>query len=211
MRYNRIMELKELIEVFTKNKKLIIKIAIGFGLLGLLFYAVPKPYKAVGTFYVTRGIDLDNKLDFTYEGFYAQQAGTNYAETLTGLMESVDIRREVLDVLKLPVTESALRELARSIKTKKTAPQLVTLTVKADSNQGAKRLWLAVADATEHSSRQLNSASGDGLLQVARVSPLPVVYAGYNSLVVFVGVSLALARCSPSQALRLRWRLQHNR
>lgn len=186
------MELAELLQVFGRNKKMIVKITLGFGLVGLLYFLLPKSYRAVGSFYVTRGVDFRNRSDFTYEGYYAQQAGTNYAQTLIGLFESADIRSDALNLMGVPVTESNLRRVARNLKAKKASPQLVTLTVKAGSEDLAKEFWNALSESARNASTRLNESTGDPFLRITSVSTFPVVHQTYSSVSVSILVGLGL-------------------
>lgn len=189
------MELKKLLQVLEKNTRFIVVMGIVFGLFGLVyFYYFPKTYKTTGSFFVTRDVDPVERNDFKYEGYYAQQAGINYAGTLVGLFESIDIRRAALDSLGTPATAGNLRKAARNITTKRTSPQLVTLTVKAKTSRDSERFWTFLADAATDFSQRLNKNTGDPLLRVLRVGEFPLVYEGYNNIYVdlVLGLSFGL-------------------
>lgn len=193
------MELKELIKVIKKHTKTLVSMGVFFGLLGLaFFYFFPKPYKAVGSFYVTRGVDLVERADFRYEGYYAQQAGTSHAETLIGLLESVDVRRATLSNLGIPVSETILREVSRNIKAQKVAPQLVTLTVKGSTSETTERFWLAMSQEVIATSDRLNRNAGDPSLHVSLVADTPTVYETFSNvyLDVFAGLIFGLLLAS---------------
>ncbi len=187
------MELKELIQVFKKHLLLIIGLSLVFGLLGAgFFYYYPKSYKAVGSFYVSQIANRETSLgDFTYEGYYAQQAGTNYAETFIGFLESVDVRSQALRSLGLEVNESSLRKSSRIINTKKAAPQLVTLTITALEPKMAKDFWNALASSAIEVSDSLNDFSGSVGISVLQVSENPIVHQTFNNLYVDAFTGLA--------------------
>ena len=185
------MELKYLIKTLKKQSRLLTISTLVFGVIGFLFfYFFPTVYKATGSFYVSRGVAEVSQLDFTYEGYYAQQAGTKYTGTLIGLLESVDIRKVALDNLGIPVTETTLREASRNIRAKKAAPQLVTLTTKALSPELAERFWITLSEAVVESSDKLNETAGDPMLTVIPVGEGPIVHEGFNDLFVSVTVGV---------------------
>ena len=178
------MELKELFNLCRKYSALILGSGLVFGLVGILFfYFFPKVYKAEGSFYISREGDAVTSLgDFTYEGYYAQQAAANYTGTFIALLESVDVRRNALAALEIPVREETLRESSRVISAKKSGPQLVSLTVRARSPERAEALWLSVS--------QEALLASDVSVEVTPVSLEPVVYQGFNNLYVAVFVGL---------------------
>jgi capsular polysaccharide biosynthesis protein len=189
------VEFKDLVKLLKSNRRTIVSYGGLFILFGVaFFYFFPKTYKTAGSFYVTRGVDLVERSDFRYEGYYAQQAGTNYAETLIGLLESVDVRRNALANLEIPVTESTLREAARNIKAKKAAPQLVTLSVKGSSPELAERFWLVLSQEVIAVSDKLNKNAGDSALSVTLVEDTPVTYETFNNvyLDIFIGLAFGL-------------------
>lgn len=184
-----------MVKLLKSNRRTIVSYGGLFILFGVaFFYFFPKTYKTAGSFYVTRGVDLVERSDFRYEGYYAQQAGTNYAETLIGLLESVDVRRNALANLEIPVTESTLREAARNIKAKKAAPQLVTLSVKGSSPELAERFWFILSQEVIAVSGKLNKNAGDSALSVTLVESAPVTYETFNNvyLNVFIGLAFGL-------------------
>ena len=188
------MELKEFIQIFRKYLRFIFAFGLVFGFLGAaFFYFYPKSYKAAGSFYVARVINGDTPLgDFTYEGYYAQQAGTNYTETFIGLLESVDVRKAVLESMGVQVNEASLRKAARVIDVKKTAPQIVTLAVKAPQPETAKEVWQTFSNVAVEISVTLNDFAGDPMVSVFQVSPEPVVYETFNNLYVDILAGLTL-------------------
>ena len=188
-----LMELKTLIQTFQKHLTLILGFGLVFGLLGAAFYYYyPKSYKAVGSFYVARVIsETPPQGDFTYEGYYAQQAGTNYTETFIGLLESVDVRKLVLESMSVEVNEASLRRAARIVDARKTAPQIVTLTVKASDPESAKKVWQTFSNVAISTSAMNTESAGDPLIEVWQISWEPVVYETFNNLYVDILAGLA--------------------
>lgn len=186
------MELKQIIIFLNVGKKAILSTAIGFGVLGLvLFFALPQTHTAVGSFYVSREIDAIRRSEFTYEGYYAQQAAANSTDAAVGIFKSVDIQRKTLEEMQIPVTKTNLGKLDRSMRVKKISPQLLTLTVKGNSNAEADGVWNSLALNSISAFEDL-SLRGDPNMNITLVGESPVVYETSNSLLFNVAAGFLL-------------------
>jgi capsular polysaccharide biosynthesis protein len=175
------MELREIIKILTKYKvALAISVVIGV-LGGIAFYISPKTYSASGSFYIKRGADTLRFKYFAYEGYYAQQTGLSYTNTVMALFESLDIRFEALNKLNLPTDNTSLRRYSRIIKAKKVGPQIITLTVKGTNTEELGRLWDSVANTVIEKNKQIN-ITGDPLLSISKISDAPIVRQLYRPL-----------------------------
>ncbi len=182
------MEVKDLLKISKKHFSLILGSGLVFGLIGVLsFYFLPKVYRAEGSFYISRLSDDSTDLgDFTYEGFYAQQAASNYTGTFVALLESVDVKRNALLEMGRPVTGDSLRRFSRSVSVKKPAPQVVSLTVSSKDPEEARNAWTSVA--------QQALLVSDASINVVSLSKEPIVLERFNNLYVnaFVGLGFGL-------------------
>lgn len=175
------MELNRIIKNLGKYKILYI-VCLVLGLLGGLgFYLLPKTYISTGSFYVKRSADTLKFKYFEYEGYYAQQTGISYTNTILALFESMDIRFEALDKLNLPTDMNSLRKYSRLIRAKKAGPQIITLTVTGKDLEETRTLWETVANVTLEKNKQMN-VYGDPLLSVSKISENPVVKEQYKPL-----------------------------
>lgn len=184
------MELKEIVKTLRKYNRTLAASAVAGLLLGYLGYLAPKPYYATGSFYIKRSVDTTRFNYFAYEGYYGQQAGLSYTNTVMALFESLDIRYMALTNINLPTDIYNLRKYSEMIKVKKTGPQVITLTVKGWTPQKAEDLWNSMAGTTIIKSRQLN-INGDPLLSISKISENPVVKVQYKPLWVCLAFGLA--------------------
>ncbi len=172
-----------------KHSKILILSAVGGILLGYLLYLVPKPCYATGSFFIKRSVDNTRLTYFAYEGYYGQQTGLSYTNTVLALFESLDIRYEALANINLPTDINNFRKYSAMIKVKKTGPQIITLTVKGKTPQKAAVLWNSMANTTIVKSWQLN-INGDPLLSISKISENPVVREQYKPLWVCLAFGL---------------------
>ena len=187
------MELKEILSFLRENVIKIGIISAVFGMIGVgLYYTLPTRYIATGSFYVQRTVETAKNDDFfTYEGYYGQQTALTFASTLVGLFESTDIKKQALEELGVQPTEENIRRFDRHVRIKRTAPQMITLTTKANTPQEAESLWNAVSSTTLLTANTLTS-QGDADLRINQVSENPLVKETYRSLYVNIIAGLCL-------------------
>lgn len=175
------MELREIAKILIKYK-IALAISVVMGVMGgIAFFIAPKTYSATGSFYIKRGADTLRFKYFAYEGYYAQQTGLSYTNTVIALFESLDIRFEALNKLNLPTDNASLRKYSRIIKAKKVGPQIVTLTVRGNNTEELGRLWDSVANTVIEKNKQIN-ITGDPLLSISKLSDTPIVGEIYKPL-----------------------------
>lgn len=175
------MEFQEIIKTYQKHKiEIFLSLLVGAG-LGAAYFISPKSYQATGSLYIKRSVDTLKFKYFAYEGYYAQQTGLAYTNTVMTLIQSPDIRFEALNKLNLPTDTFSLRKYARLITARKTGPQLVQLTVKSKNPEEAKKLWETVVESTIEKNKLINTA-GDPLLTVSKISDNPLVRETYRPL-----------------------------
>lgn len=182
------MELRDVYLLAKRHFRLLVLASLFSGMLGFFY---PRTYTAVGSFFVTRTAENRSNEYFTYEGFYSQQSALSFADTVIGLMESVDMKKKALVSLNIVPDENSLRGANRRIRVRKAAPQLVTLQVKGRSLTQARDLWLALSGATLQTIDELKS-SGDASVRVTSLQETPVVREGYRSALLNLGIGAAL-------------------
>jgi capsular polysaccharide biosynthesis protein len=186
------MELRTIIKKIKKYKLSLLASLVVGALLGIGIYFLPPKYVATGSFYIKRGISNQTGY-FTYEGYYSQQTALAYTNSVIALLDSLDVKKMVLDKMKIESTEKNLRWLSRIISVKKTGPQLISVTVKGKTYAQAQTIWNKLSETLLVTTFQLNKDS-DPNLMVTAVSSQPVVKTTYKSLVLFgtAGVLLSL-------------------
>lgn len=175
------MELKEIVINLNKHKlTLLASVLVGI-FLGYLFYTTPKNYHAVGSFYVKRAADTTKFKYFSYDGYYAQQTGLSYTNTILALFESTDVINEALKKINLSTDINNFKKYSRMIQAKKTGPQIITLTVKGKTRDEAKSLWNSLTDTTINKNKEINK-DGDSELSVSKIMEEPVLKEQYRPL-----------------------------
>ena len=182
------MELRDILKKIRKNRGLL-AIFISMGLIaGVLFYLLPSNYIASGSFYVTRKEDNSESF-FTYEGYYSQQTATTYTNSVVALAESVDVKKQVLNKLDIPVNTQNIRKINKSVSVKKTGPQIVNITLKDKDLDKAKTLWEGVSEILIDTSKEIN-LEGDGKLSVVKISEEPFIKETYKPLWITSGAGI---------------------
>lgn len=169
------MELKEYLSIFKRYLRLLLAVSVIFGIAGFIFSQfLPIKYRASTTLFVKREVEAPNPNYFTYEGYHAQMTAQKYADTVLGFLESEDIVKRALEVMSLAPTQKMIGEISAAIFAKKTAPQLVFLTVTRKEATESARLASALVQATKERSDLLNE-KGDTALSIDTLNPEPIV------------------------------------
>jgi len=175
------VELKDLYILLRAKLHLVLISMAFFGLFGVGAYYFPNSFIASGSFFVTRTVD-DNSGDyFAYEGYYAQQTAFSHSDTVLGLFNSVNVRKNALEGLGIVVNETSLRKFNRSIRVKKDSPQVITLNIKGKNISEAGSGWVALSKAVLNVHEVLNQ-KGDSRLSLSMVETIPVVHKAYRSI-----------------------------
>jgi len=197
------MELKEILKFIKKNLRLLLLFMFLFGAAGVLaYYFLPTKHYATGSLFIRRSIYPYSENHFTYEGFYGQQAAMFYSNSVVGLIESEDIRAQVLTSLSIPVNEKTLRQYENKIRTIKSGPQLIGLVTKGDSPQQAEELWNAVADSTIGTMNSI-SRINDPFVGIIKVSEKPILKESFRDLPIFALAGIGLGFILPVGGLAL--------
>jgi len=177
------MEAKEIIKKLKKYKIQFIIFSILGGALGLGICFLPPKYISSGSFYVKRSISSERSF-FTYEGYYGQQTALSYTNSVMALAESIDLKKVVIEKLGMEVDEESLRRISKMIKVRKTGPQVISITVKANSINMAEDMWNKLSETLLDTTYEINKG-GDSNLMVVKVSDKPVIKQSYRSMLLF--------------------------
>ncbi len=181
-----------LLKILKQNWQKVLLTTLFGAVVGVLaFYLIPSKYIATGSFYVKRMVQSNGSAYFSYEGYYGQQTAQAYTGTLMGLLESTDIKSLALNKLNIEVTESSLRKFSRNVNVTKSAPQLITLSVKSTSGKSAEDKWQALSQSALDTATILNQ-SGDPFITISKVSQAPIVKMEFRNLAVNFGIGLGL-------------------
>lgn len=169
------MDLKDLIGLLKlRVRALLVVFVFGVAFTYLIVLSMPVSYKATATLFVRRDSEAQSAAYFNYDGFYSIQTAEKYADSVVGLLKSIDIRKQALERASLRVDSNELKQLEKSVLVKRTGPQLISLTVSSKSPDYAKRVWEAMVDSLIERSETINSF-GDSKLSIALVEEAPIV------------------------------------
>ena len=188
------MELRVFIEIIKMNIKAISFYTFTGVLIGTAsFFIIPQKFVSSGSLFVTRQIENNTNEYFSYEGYYAQQTAQFYTNSLSGLVESIDVKSATLEKMNVPVTEYTLRELSRNLKVKKAGPQLINISVKDYTFENAEVRWKSLVDSALESIKKINEKS-DPMISVTKVAETPITKEEYRNVFLnaFLGASVGL-------------------
>ena len=186
------MELKEYLLLLIRYIKLILIFTLVGGLFGLVcFYLLKPDFIATGTYYVSRIIEPDGgAYHFNYEGYYAQQAANNYAQTFAYLLESEHVLNQTLTKRDLETTAYNIAKLKRRVNVKAES-QLVTLSFKDEDPKIASNTWeYLTAGALDTVIMQ--APNSDPYFRVIPLVERPIVYQQYSSAYLNLVIGLIL-------------------
>ena len=102
----------------------------------------------------------------------------NYTNTVLALIESVDVKNMALQKLAMSTDDRTFSQFGKAVNAKKQGSQLVTVTVKSPTAEGAVKTW----DAVVGSVLEVVSASneyGDSNIVISKISSPPLVHQGF--------------------------------
>jgi len=169
------MELIEFLRIMYKRKILLLSpILIGL-LLGIIVAkATPTVYKSSLLVYVQRATQAESATYFNYDGYYALQTGTQYTDTVAGLIKSLDVLRRAAEITSyIPKDSDLLSGLSEEIAVVKKAPQLIQVDVTDRNKEKSQEVVMALAQAARERVRLLNQ-SGDKALSIGLVNEEPL-------------------------------------
>jgi len=177
------MELRDISKILRKYRRKIVFLAIAGFAFGVMVSLLPPKYISSGSLYVKREANPGTGY-FTYEGYYAQQTAMSYTNSVVAILESPDIKKKVLGLMNIPVNEKTIRELGRTIKVKKTGPQVILVTVKNKNYDISMEVWDKTVNSLMGITADMNK-NGDENLGISLISERPVVKEGYKSPYLF--------------------------
>ena len=171
------MELREFLQPFRKNWKLIVLTVL---VLGVGAYVVslrlPFKYRATVTLYMQapKALERTEENYFTYDGYYAYKAAQEYTDTVLGFFESPDILYRAGELIWGETDTAQQKRLQKAVYAEKIAPQLVKLTVTLDNADEASQLAEALTQAIREKSAILSTAETSGV-EISTLIENPIV------------------------------------
>ncbi|KKS31306.1 hypothetical protein A2380_03010 [candidate division WWE3 bacterium RIFOXYB1_FULL_43_24] len=189
------MELKEILKILNKKRREIGLFIFCGGLLGLAASFLPGKYNTEASYFVGRTADRPSTEFFTYEGYYAQQTAQSYTNTAVGLLESQDLKRAVLEELRIPVTDTSIRKLSRSYRVSKNGPQVITIRVSDYDYNKSLNTFTVISSKFLDTSKKVNAGSDENI-SVSSLSNNPTVKQEQRPFINYVAGGLLLGLVS---------------
>lgn len=124
------MELRQYLKILQKNIVFILTISLSGAILAVLVTrSLPSGYQKSQTFFLSQPEGEAGQLP----EYYAQEKARNFTDTAVAILDSPDFKREVVS----PGQDLAIR---------KTAPQIIRITIAAQSSQSAQELMASVTN-----------------------------------------------------------------
>lgn len=170
------MELK----VLLKQLKRWLPVIVGLTLLGVVVgwgvaSLLPVRYEASLSIYVQKIVEQPSSGEYTFDGYYAQQAAEAYTDTVVGLLESPDVAASALSLSG--INPDTIVSLKRSLVVEKVAPQIVHVTVTQTNQLAASELVLAVTKVATERVQQLDTQTSGYTVAAVNAEPLILVVA----------------------------------
>lgn len=182
-------ELNQYRQILRRLLPIVVPLAL-VGLVAGSAYSLtqPKAWEASATLYVHRSGAPTPVNVYDYDGYYSQQAAQQYTDTVIGLLKTQDIATRATQLVAEPADTAS--KILQSVQVKKTAPQLISLTVDRPTADEAKKDLVALAQAVDERSSSLNDQAGR-TYKVELVTGQPLVGEASNNLMVNSGVGVA--------------------
>lgn len=171
------MELKLFLKLIKKYSKIIIVAGILIGLLSAVFVSQLEPtYVATHSVYVEKVPEKPDSGDFTYDGYYAQQAAELYTDTVVGLFESPAVSARALEIAQKNNTAEDVKKFQKKVFVEKVAPRLIEVKVDSKSEMDASALVSGLFQAVNERVEELTNQGVDSLsMSINVVTPNPLI------------------------------------
>ncbi|OGY28316.1 MAG: hypothetical protein A3J50_02120 [Candidatus Woykebacteria bacterium RIFCSPHIGHO2_02_FULL_43_16b] len=162
-------ELNEITKILGRHLKFILVMVVLGGFVGFTYsYVGGQKYESFTTIYVKRTADQNSTSYYSYDGYYAQQVGKEYTDTVLGLLKTIDPYNEAAKRLG---TYSP-RALFSQSKAKKISSQVIELRIRSQSETEAKALMSALVAGLTTKVGELNR-TGDSKISIEPVTNEP--------------------------------------
>lgn len=169
------MELKNIIKIVKRYGKFVVLTSLLFGVAAFVISVnLPPTYSASVVIYVRGQVAAPSKDFFTYEGFYSQQTAKEFTDTVAGLAKSQDIIKKALESLGKSSEVKNIKDIQGALSVRKTAPQLVQLTINNADGEEATKAVTALGSAISERVSELNKEGGV-LISMQPLDSAPIV------------------------------------
>ncbi len=186
------MELRKLILLIKRRIPQLVLLGIVVAVIGgVIGYLWPTHYHAVLNVYVQKSPEEPANNEYTYDGYYAQQAAEMYTDTVVGLLEGDDVLAQALSASDEDLVDG-VGYYRGKIRVEKVAPRLIRVEVVLGDVEKAKLLASAITKAGQERVSALNQERGQAF-ELKLVQPDPLVEKQNFAPWVFALVAFPLA------------------
>lgn len=185
------IEVKLLFSIFKKHLTRIFFVTLLFSLISFVYASgLSASYESLITVYIQKDPEEPESGDFTFDGYYAQQAAEGFTDTVVGFFESPAVALHALELAKETSTSEEVKSFQKRTKIEKVAPQLINVTVKDDNPEKSNVLVDSLLQAVSESASSIGTPS-TGKVNVAMVTKEPLVHQKNPSSFVYALVGAA--------------------
>lgn len=184
----------EFIKIISKDKIIIIAIALIVGILSVLIAnLLPAKYDASVALSVIR-VNREETSDYQYDGFYAIQASNLFAETIVSWLETPAVVREIYEQSGKKDAVASLSDFAGAFKAKKLSSQNITVKFSSKTEEEAKTLASSLVSVVEKKSQtSLETSKKESVFEIKSADPVIVKRAYDAAITFFAGLITGLA------------------
>lgn len=150
------MEIKEYIQIIRRHLNIFLAV-IAIVVAGTFLVAALRPvtYSASLGLNITRS-GAQATPDYKFDDFYRLQADEKFAETVVQWLKDPRTVADIYGAAGLNVGEFSIRQLAKSFVPEKLSSQFISVSLTARSENSAKKISAAIADAVSKNTGALN-------------------------------------------------------
>lgn len=179
----------------TKRKQIFVGAWLGLCLGAVVYFYFPARYLVLGTVFVGRELATTAvppattpiPVDFTYEGFYAQQNAVGFTKTYIGVLESDENIYFAAAQLPEASLDHTAKKIKRNLRVTSPAPQLVVVKYSSFNKSEAQAIWISLVANAHQLATQLNQV-GDSKVTILRLQSAPIVKEPVNNLYLNLGL-----------------------
>jgi len=155
------MELKEYIQIITKNIKIFLTVAaiVILAVFGYFFFR-PASYSTSFILNITRA-GTQNTDNFKYDNFYRLQADEKFAETVVQWIKSPRVEENILKDAGIDTSNFSLKTLGKSIQAEKMSSQVVQISFLAPDLKTSRNIAQSVSRVVSENTQNLNKDQKD--------------------------------------------------
>ena len=182
------MELRDFVNIFLKQKKVLLSIIVGSMCVGLFVFALQvSSVSADLTLNIARA-GVQNTTDYRYDGSYRLQADERFSDTVVQWLASPRILSDIASESKVQLLNAKPWYFGGAVRAERLSSQVVRVSYRATNAGEADRWAKGLLSVLNQDTRQLNSTADDESWFTVQ-GEAPVVQDGRFGWLTALGVS----------------------